>query len=61
MTHGTPAGLYANTASRYWEDDSKLPRTKDGKKDGSCKDIAAQLIDDNPGRKLRVSPTILPI
>lgn len=39
VTHATPAAVYAKTASRDWEDNSKLPE--------NCaqKDIAAQLVD----------------
>ncbi|XP_017763682.1 PREDICTED: uncharacterized protein LOC108553326 [Eufriesea mexicana] len=50
VTHATPAALYAHTASRYWEDDGKVPsgaRT-------SCKDIARQLLEDEPGRNINV-------
>ncbi len=40
ITHATPAAVYAHSADRNWEDDSKLPK--------GCteqKDIAAQLFD----------------
>ncbi|MFV0475598.1 MAG: alkaline phosphatase [Pikeienuella sp.] len=39
ITHATPAAVYAKTAHRDWEDDTKLPE--------GCaqKDIAAQLVD----------------
>ena len=39
LTHATPAAVYAKTAHRDWEDDTKLPE--------NCaqKDIAAQLVD----------------
>ncbi|XP_072760654.1 alkaline phosphatase [Anoplolepis gracilipes] len=50
VTHATPAALYAHAASRYWEDDGKVPpaaRT-------SCKDIARQLLEDEPGRNITV-------
>ncbi|KOC64154.1 Alkaline phosphatase, tissue-nonspecific isozyme [Habropoda laboriosa] len=50
VTHATPAALYAHTVSRYWEDDGKVPlaaRT-------SCKDIARQLLEDEPGRNIDV-------
>merc|ERR1719309_465630 len=50
ITHATPAALYAHSASRYWEDDSKMP--KDGAE--SCKDIAKQLIEDQPGKDIKV-------
>ncbi|XP_064650752.1 alkaline phosphatase-like [Lineus longissimus] len=38
--HATPAGSYAKSCSRKWEDDSDLPADAKGK----CKDLAAQLI-----------------
>ncbi|XP_064650751.1 alkaline phosphatase-like [Lineus longissimus] len=41
INHATPAGAYAKTCSRKWEDDSNLPPDALGK----CKDIAAQLIE----------------
>ncbi|XP_070161608.1 alkaline phosphatase isoform X2 [Polyergus mexicanus] len=50
VTHATPAALYAHAASRYWEDDGKVPpaaRT-------SCKDMARQLLEDEPGRNITV-------
>ncbi|KAG8255883.1 hypothetical protein J6590_081381 [Homalodisca vitripennis] len=50
VSHATPAALYAHSASRYWEDDSKVPAT--ARK--SCKDIARQLVEDDPGRHINV-------
>ncbi|KAH9377443.1 hypothetical protein HPB48_010037 [Haemaphysalis longicornis] len=48
VTHATPAALYAHAAHRDWEMDSKMPkRTR-------CKDIARQLVEDNPGKGLNV-------
>ncbi|AXS42601.1 alkaline phosphatase [Breoghania sp. L-A4] len=40
LTHATPAGVYAKTVNRNWEDNSKLPEDCTAQKD-----IAAQLID----------------
>jgi len=51
ITHATPAALYTHTSNRDWECDSKIP----GKYQGKCKDITRQLIEDDPGRKLKVS------
>ncbi|KAK6619251.1 hypothetical protein RUM44_003633 [Polyplax serrata] len=48
VTHATPAALYAHTPSRYWEDDGKIPPASRK----SCKDIARQLIEDDPGRNI---------
>lgn len=39
ITHATPASLYAHSPERDWESDANVR--------GGCKDIAAQLIDDN--------------
>ena len=50
ITHATPAALYAHAASRYWEDDSKLPLDATD----TCKDIAKQLIEEKPGRDIKV-------
>ncbi|XP_071446825.1 alkaline phosphatase-like [Hetaerina americana] len=50
VTHGTPAALYGHSPSRYWEDDSKVPPT--ARK--ACKDIARQLVEDDPGRHINV-------
>lgn len=57
VTHATPAALYAHAASRYWEDDGKVPpaaRT-------SCKDIARQLLEDDPGRNITVRNNNIPV
>ncbi|KAF7409755.1 hypothetical protein HZH68_004136 [Vespula germanica] len=50
VTHATPAALYAHAASRYWEDDGKVPPASRP----SCKDIARQLLEDEPGRNINV-------
>ncbi|KAF4523183.1 hypothetical protein B566_EDAN002441, partial [Ephemera danica] len=42
--------MYAHSASRYWEDDSKI--TPNARK--TCKDIARQLVEDDPGRNINV-------
>ena len=49
VTHATPAALYAHSASRNWECDATLGRQGHG-----CKDIARQLLEDNPGRNIKV-------
>lgn len=51
ITHATPAALYGHSPSRYWEDDSKVPPV--ARK--SCKDLARQLIENDPGRNINVS------
>ncbi|CAM1323709.1 ALPL (predicted) [Pycnogonum litorale] len=50
VTHATPGALYAHAASRYWESDEKLPTYAKR----SCKDIARQLVEDDPGRNINV-------
>ncbi|KAG8256078.1 hypothetical protein J6590_077099 [Homalodisca vitripennis] len=50
VSHATPAALYAHSASRYWEDDAKVPP----KARKTCKDITRQLIEDEPGRNINV-------
>ncbi|XP_076620217.1 alkaline phosphatase 4 isoform X2 [Colletes latitarsis] len=50
ITHATPAGLYAHTNNRDWECDTSIP-----KQYKNCvKDIASQLIEDEPGRNFQV-------
>lgn len=43
MTHATPGAAYAHIIDRNWESDGEVPVEARGK----CKDIAAQLIEDN--------------
>ncbi|XP_066983168.1 alkaline phosphatase-like [Macrobrachium rosenbergii] len=50
LTHGTPSALYAKTPSRYWEDDAKVPP----RSHAACKDIARQLVENQPGRNINV-------
>ncbi|XP_035665964.1 alkaline phosphatase-like [Branchiostoma floridae] len=49
LTHASPAGTYANSPERGWENDSDMP--DQAKRDG-CKDIASQLIEN--GRNYKV-------
>lgn len=50
VTHATPAAAYAHTASRMWECDTDMERYEYS---GGCKDIALQLIEDNPHINVR--------
>ncbi|XP_011254837.1 alkaline phosphatase 4 isoform X1 [Camponotus floridanus] len=50
ITHATPAGLYAHTNSRDWECDSSIPMNQRN----CAKDIARQLIEDEPGNQFKV-------
>lgn len=50
ITHATPAGLYAHVNHRDWECDSDVPKNQ-----RFCvKDIAAQLVEDEPGNHFKV-------
>lgn len=50
ITHATPAAAYAHVSNRRWECDSYVPKSLDP----ACKDIARQLIEDEPGNKINV-------
>ena len=57
ITHATPAAAYAHTSNRRWESDAQMPRGGGGGGDeegAQCKDIARQLVEDEPGSKLNV-------
>ncbi|XP_045190021.2 alkaline phosphatase-like [Mercenaria mercenaria] len=43
VTHATPAAAYAKTPNRNWEGDTAMTPA-----DAPCKDIARQLVEDNP-------------
>ncbi|KAJ9580821.1 hypothetical protein L9F63_024002 [Diploptera punctata] len=50
ITHATPAACYAHTNNRNWECDSVIPpQYRD-----CVKDIARQLVEDEPGNKFKV-------
>lgn len=49
VTHATPAPLYAHSPDRRWECETKMPATA-----AKCKDIARQLVEDLPGRNIKV-------
>lgn len=49
VTHATPAPLYAHCANRRWECEAKMPENAK-----ICKDIARQLIEEEPGKNIRV-------
>lgn len=52
VTHASPAGVYANSASRYWEDDNEIAR--DGCDASTIEDIAMQLVHGEVGSNLNV-------
>lgn len=51
MVHATPSALYAHTANRKWECETKINISD---RNQGCKDIARQLIEDEPGRNINV-------
>lgn len=51
ITHATPGASYAHVAHRNHENDAEMPQQL---KEGGCKDIARQLLEDSPGNSLRV-------
>ncbi|XP_063852528.1 alkaline phosphatase, tissue-nonspecific isozyme-like [Scylla paramamosain] len=52
VTHASPAGTYAHTAERHWENDDDI-NDEDGDSD-DCDDIAEQLVLGNTGSKIKV-------
>lgn len=52
VTHATPAGLYAHSADRDWENDKKVQ--KDCGADSGVSDIALQLMQGEIGQRLKV-------
>lgn len=52
VTHASPAGVYAHTANRNWENNQILLDM--GGNPEFCTDIAKQLINGDVGKKLKV-------
>jgi alkaline phosphatase len=52
ITHASPAGAYAQTANRDWENDAQVQNS--GQDPNKCDDIAKQLITSLPGRNIKV-------
>lgn len=50
VTHATPSALYAHVPNRKWECEAKVPALARER----CKDIARQLVEDSPGKNIRV-------
>lgn len=50
VTHATPSALYSHIANRQWECDERMPPPAAQQ----CKDIARQLVEDSPGKNIRV-------
>ncbi|XP_030033710.2 membrane-bound alkaline phosphatase isoform X2 [Manduca sexta] len=51
VTHASPAGMYAHTSERNWESDVDVPEECLAL---GCRDIAYQLVMNNPGRQFKV-------
>ncbi|XP_028030069.1 membrane-bound alkaline phosphatase-like isoform X2 [Bombyx mandarina] len=51
VTHASPAGMYAHVSERNWESDVDVPAEC---LTLGCRDIAYQLVMDNPGRQFKV-------
>ncbi|KAM3957555.1 alkaline phosphatase, tissue-nonspecific isozyme [Aphomia sociella] len=51
VTHASPAGMYAHTSERNWESDADVPEECLAM---GCKDIAQQLVLNDPGRQFKV-------
>lgn len=51
IMHATPAGLYAHVPDRRWECEARMNEQDLA---NGCKDIARQLIEDEPGKNLNV-------
>jgi len=49
ITDATPAASYAHSPDRYWQSDADLPPMS------RCRDIAAQLVDDNSDINVRLN------
>ncbi|XP_045602749.1 alkaline phosphatase isoform X2 [Procambarus clarkii] len=52
VTHATPAALYAKSADRRWQCETKIFTA--GEESHKCKDIALQLVEDEPATKMKV-------
>ena len=52
ITHATPAAAYAHSAARAWEGDTEIDRFT---KAEGCKDIAYQLVKNNPDIKVNTN------
>ncbi|CAG4973237.1 unnamed protein product [Parnassius apollo] len=52
VTHASPAGVYAKSANRNWENDAKV--REDNQDPNTCQDIAYQLVHSSPGNQFKV-------
>lgn len=51
VVHATPSALYSHVPNRKWECESKI---NPADRERGCKDIARQLVEDEPGRNINV-------
>ena len=56
ITHATPGAAYANTPDRNWESDDRVPEVDREE----CRDIAYQLVKENPNINVSSSKFLLP-
>lgn len=49
VTHATPAPLYAHSPNRKWECEAAMPKNAT-----RCRDIARQLVENAPGKNIKV-------
>ncbi|XP_061386481.1 alkaline phosphatase-like [Musca vetustissima] len=54
LTHASPSGSYAHVANRFWECDSDVTKWTGITDSSQCKDIAQQLITQEPGKHFNV-------
>ncbi|KAG8259034.1 hypothetical protein J6590_019511 [Homalodisca vitripennis] len=54
VTGPSPAGNYAHSADKAWENDSDMITECSASDQQYCKDIARQLVEDNPGKNIQV-------
>ena len=54
ITHASPAGVYASTSDRDWEDNTPIEKTCKDVKNFNVKDIAQQLVYNEVSKNLRV-------
>jgi alkaline phosphatase len=55
ITHASPAGAYSYVANRNWENDANVRTSKQDPE--VCDDIAEQLVNNSPGKDIKVCVT----
>ncbi|XP_073811725.1 alkaline phosphatase-like [Musca autumnalis] len=54
LTHASPSGSYAHVANRFWECDTDITRWTGLSDTSKCKDIAQQLVTQEPGKNFNI-------